>query len=116
MEAKDMLRSLGEIFSAGGSVKNVYGEPVTSGGRTVIPVARIRYGFGAGGGASREGDQPKEGGGGGGGLQAHPAGVVEITPAGTRFIHYGQTRTITIAMAAGFLLGFAVAGFTRKSD
>jgi uncharacterized spore protein YtfJ len=43
------LRSLGDHPQVGTSVRNVYGDPVNLGGRTVIPIARVSYGFGAGG-------------------------------------------------------------------
>ena len=43
------LRSLGDQFPVGTSMRNVYGDPVNVGGRTVIPIARMSYGFGAGG-------------------------------------------------------------------
>ena len=43
------LRSLGDHLQVGTSVRNVYGDPVNVGGRTVIPIARVSYGFGAGG-------------------------------------------------------------------
>jgi hypothetical protein len=43
------LRSLGDHLQVGASVRNVYGDPVNVGGRTVIPIARVSYGFGAGG-------------------------------------------------------------------
>jgi len=41
------LRSLGDHLQVGASVRNVYGDPVNIGGRTVIPIARVSYGFGA---------------------------------------------------------------------
>ncbi|HEY1338743.1 MAG TPA: spore germination protein GerW family protein [Bryobacteraceae bacterium] len=112
MDPKELVRSLGDLFSASATVKSVYGEPVTAAGRTVIPVARVRYGFGAGGG-SKSGDS---GGGGGGGLQADPAGVVEITAEGARFIPYREPRVFAAAIAAGFLAGFLVGRLTRRSD
>jgi Sporulation protein YtfJ (Spore_YtfJ) len=102
MAYADLARALGEVFAAGGNVRSVYGEPVTSGQRTVIPVAKVRYAFGAGGG-----ERGGEGGGGGGGrLSAYPCGVVEVTPEGARFIPYQDVRILAIAAAAGFAAGF----------
>ena len=40
------LRSLGDHLQVGASVRNVYGDPVNIGGRTVIPIARVSYGLG----------------------------------------------------------------------
>ena len=76
-------------------------------GKTVIPVAKVAYGFGAGGGrkpSGGSGDQP-EGGGGGGGVRAFPAGVLEITQGQTRFIAYKDLRWLVGAFAAGAILG-----------
>ncbi len=38
------LRSLGNRLQVGANVRNVYGDPVNVGGRTVIPIARVSYG------------------------------------------------------------------------
>lgn len=58
-------------------VQRVFGEPVTQGDVTVIPVARIAQG-GGGGGGKQEGERPSQGSGGGYGLGATPAGVFVI--------------------------------------
>lgn len=103
-----MLRNIGEKFEASATVRNVYGEPVSMGNRTVIPVARIAYGFGGGGG--RPNQEPQGfGGGGGGRVSAVPVGVIEITPENTRFIPFTDWRKLGwiagIAFAVGFLCG-----------
>jgi uncharacterized spore protein YtfJ len=95
---------MGEHLQSSAHVRNVYGEPVTAGNRTVIPVARLGYGLGAGSGGIDE----KGGGGGGGGVGALPVGVVEITPEGTKFIRFGGAKRLAGAIAAGFLLGFVM--------
>jgi hypothetical protein len=87
------------------NVDAVFGEPVSTPGRTVIPVAEVAYGFelgvadrvadedgpaGGGAGASA-GDQTAgtDTGGvsadttGGGALHARPLAVIEVTPAAT---------------------------------
>jgi uncharacterized spore protein YtfJ len=73
------------------NVNACFGEPVTVEGRTVIPVARISYGFGVGVGPGptaedEEGtvEEMTTGGGGGGGLAASPLGVIEVTSTETR--------------------------------
>jgi uncharacterized spore protein YtfJ len=62
-------------------VKALYGEPISAHGKTVIPVAKIMYGYGAGAGTWGVGDSSARGGGGGGGggVRAIPVGVVEIS-------------------------------------
>jgi uncharacterized spore protein YtfJ len=104
MHTSELLETLSERFATTASVKNVYGEPVTVGNRTVIPVACIRYGFGGGSGESR-GEKEGHGGGGGGGVIAKPYGALEITPEGTRFLEFHPNRTLMLAVAAGFVLG-----------
>ena len=65
----------------GGSVQaqSVYGQPVEREGITVIPVARLRYGFG-GGGKETDGQQ-----GGGGGAQVQPVGFISIRGGSAEF-------------------------------
>jgi uncharacterized spore protein YtfJ len=64
-----------------------FGEPVTSGGRTVIPVARVRTagGWGWGSGDERDRGGTGSGGGGGGFVEAKPAGFIEFDDAGARY-------------------------------
>jgi uncharacterized spore protein YtfJ len=64
-----------------------YGEAVTSGDVTVIPVSRVRLsgGFGFGGGSGGGDEGGGSGGGGGGHLDASPLGFIEVGPAGTRY-------------------------------
>jgi len=91
--------------------RTVYGEPVSVDGKTVLPVARIRYGFG--GSSGGKGNNWQDGGGGGGGLIAKPLGVVEVTPSQTRFIPIFSGRTLLIAVGLGVCLGF-LAGSRRR--
>jgi uncharacterized spore protein YtfJ len=67
-------------------IKMVFGEPIAVEGRTIIPVAKIRYGFGLGmGHGSRPGQEASgEGAGGGGGMTARPVALVEITADGVK--------------------------------
>jgi len=98
MDVKETLQAIGERLQTGSTVKAVYGDPITAGDRTVIPIARVRFGFGAGG-------RKLEGGGGGGGVRADPAGVIEISPAGTTFIAFPDYRRLAVAFALGIVIG-----------
>jgi uncharacterized spore protein YtfJ len=111
MDILQLLQGLAERVSSSASVRNVYGEPVTAGDRTLIPVAKVQYGFGGGGGRNK--DPECDGGGGGGGVSVHASGVVEIAPSGTRFISFDDKRRMGAALALGFALGIAVAGLLR---
>ena len=108
MSVPDLLKAIGERLQAGATVKNVFGEPIAAGDRTVVPVARIAWAFGGGGG-SRGGESQEGGGGGGERMSAIPAGAIEITPTGTRFVAFLDWRklasVIAVSAAAGFLMG-----------
>jgi uncharacterized spore protein YtfJ len=111
MNIQQLLQGMAERVSASASVKNVYGDPVVVGNRTVIPVAQIRYAFGGGGGNKDEGEG-RGGGGGGGRVSANPCGALEVTSDGTRFIHFDERQKMGAALALGFLLGAAVMALT----
>jgi len=98
MEIPELIRSL--LNQAG--AKTVYGDPVSSEGKTVVPVAKVRCGFGGGSG-KKQGDQ--EGGGGGGGFVAKPVGFIEITGAGSRYVPIVDVQSIAMAAGLGILVG-----------
>jgi uncharacterized spore protein YtfJ len=113
MNIQLLLETLARQGAAGTSIKNVYGDPVVVGDRTVIPVAQLRYSFGGGGGGPKGDLEPAGGGGGGGVVAAKPRGALEVTPHGTRFISIDDHRTVAIAVAIGFLLGAALMRLTN---
>ena len=121
MNAADTLEKISQSLGSHATVKSVFGEPIQVEGKTVVPIAKIAYGFGAGGGShprkhNPDGTEPPgektEGGGGGGGVRAFPAGALEITASGTRFIHVTDLRWFAGAFAAGALLGSVL--FARR--
>jgi uncharacterized spore protein YtfJ len=111
MPVQQLLQSIADKVRSSASVKSVYGDPVEMEGKTIIPVARVVYGFGGGGGskpAHNAEEQPQEGGGGGGGVAATPVGVIEITPEGTRFVPIAMGRKMVAAVAMGALVGMLI--------
>ena len=90
--------------------RTIYSEPVTVGGKTIIPVAKVSYGFGMGSGPRKEGD-PERPGGGGGGLKGRPVGFIEVDEAQSRFVpivdYQYAAAALAIGLVAGFLLGRA---------
>lgn len=102
-----LLQSLKENILVQASVKTVYGEPISSHGKTIIPVAKVMYGYGAGSGAGGMGDGNTrgEGGGGGGGARAIPVGVIEVSDQQTRFVPITDGRRLATALLAGIGLG-----------
>ena len=97
---EEVFRSIVEHAGA----RSVFGEPVSAGDRTVVPVAQIRYGFGGGSGGRDHGDQ--HGGGGGGGLVAKPLGAIVISPSETKFIPISSNLELIAAVVLGVCLGF----------
>src|SRR5467141_2127386 len=114
MSSLSLLQSLHENLSSRAQVKSVFGEPITAGDKTIIPVAKIAYGFGGGTGSG--GLEIKtargEGGGGGGGF---PVGVFEVAPDGTRFVAVGDKKKLLGALLLGAGLGFLFRGRRRAN-
>src|SRR5678815_4021308 len=118
METGNFIEKLASQFGQNASVKNVYGDPIQAGNKTIIPVARVAYGLGGGYGQGNKKNKHlqyddtlkrmegpnSEGAGGGGGLYARPAGVYEITSTKTRFISASSTRQLLTGVAIGFLV------------
>jgi len=113
-----------ELLERTVNIRHVYGEPVRHGDTTVIPVAKVVYGFGAGGGRApgrlrnpRSHESPPdhdarpegEGSGGGGGVRMTPVGALEIGAQGTRFVHFHPLTPWlgagALGLAVGWLLG-----------
>jgi len=110
MGAEEMLEKLGKSLGFTATVKSVFGDPIHVDGKTVVPVAKVALGFGAGFGAGPEmqhslADGHGEGGGGGGGVRAVPAGALEITPSSTRFVPFRDMRWLAAAFCGGVILG-----------
>ena len=99
------MESMFEPLTRSASVKSVYGEAISANGKTIIPVARVAYGFGGGRGRKSDEANPKEGEGGGGGVYAVPVGVLEVSETETRFIPLSDKRRLAGAALIGFCLG-----------
>ena len=117
MSGLSLLQSLHENLSSRAQVKSVFGEPITAGDKTVIPVARIAYGFagGTGSGGLEIKTARGEGGGGGGGVGVLPVGVFEVGPGGTHFVAVGDRKKLLGALLLGAGLGFLFRGRRRAS-
>lgn len=112
-----MQRTLASLRESAG-VRSVYGDPVAAGDRTIVPVARVAYGFGGGygsgestgggfeaerGEASGRIDEAGEAGEGGG---LDGGTLVELDATGTRFVRFGGRRPLLGAALVGALVGF----------
>jgi uncharacterized spore protein YtfJ len=92
------------------SAKAVYADPVEHEGVTVIPVAKLRWGFGGGSGRK----PGKHGKGGGGGMQAAPLGYIEIKQGQTQFKPIRDPMTLVPIVAAGGVAGWIILRSLRK--
>ncbi|MFN0095187.1 MAG: spore germination protein GerW family protein [Dehalococcoidia bacterium] len=118
-QPEGLLQRIAERLGATASASALFGEPVRQDGVTVIPVAKVRWGFGGGGGsgmamkrpakgAEGEGDsspRPEfgEGGGGGGGIQATPLGYIEIRDGAARFVRIPDpSALVPLILASAF--------------
>ncbi|WP_406263754.1 spore germination protein GerW family protein [Streptomyces sp. NBC_00191] len=109
-----LLERLADKLGGRASVTAVYGEPVTSEGVTVIPVAAVGFGFG--GGAGREVGTAKtgEGGGGGGGAGARPLGFIQIKDGTATYKPIRDPWVDVIIPLTALLAGTALPRLARR--
>jgi uncharacterized spore protein YtfJ len=118
MSVTTPFEPIAQVFERNLSIRHVYAEPVHHGDTTVIPIAKVAYGFGGGAGrrpALRSGQGPDsgaaptdaeaQGGGGGGGARLTPIGALEIGPRGTRFVRYNELTRLAGVFALGLGVG-----------
>ncbi len=104
---------IGDVIQLHANAKQVYGEPVERDGTTVIPVAKVQWGFGGG----SVGRGQTERGGGGGGARAFPAGFIELRGGEAEFRPiYDPALMITIAAIGGILAGVVLARITQSKS
>jgi uncharacterized spore protein YtfJ len=80
--------------------RTIYGIPIERNGMTVIPVAKVRYGFG--GGAGRKRSAGDEGTGAGGGVNVTPVGYIEMSHDRVRFRRIRTPSPALAALGIGF--------------
>jgi uncharacterized spore protein YtfJ len=100
----NFLERMAERLSLSARSATVFGSPIQQNGLTVIPVAKVRYGFG-GGGARHE-----LGGGGGAGVQILPIGFIEMKGGASTFrpIRDAASRlrtVLAVGLASWFVMG-----------
>ncbi|WP_181685364.1 spore germination protein GerW family protein [Halorhabdus salina] len=115
MELPDTVTTVIETLRESAGIERVYGEPIEHEGRTVVPVARIAYGFGGGFGEGSNGDGEENedipvgsgsGGGGGGGVAVAPIGALEITDDHTRFVRVNDRKRLLGGGLIGLVIGW----------
>ncbi|WP_229755365.1 spore germination protein GerW family protein [Hymenobacter cavernae] len=118
-DPQPMLNRFLDQFVHAAGTRAVFGEPVVLPYATVVPVAKVIWGVGAGfGGGGRtqapdKADATGSGGGYGGGARAYPVGVLDIRPKRTRFI---TTPSATRQVLLGVVLGVALTQLLKLSS
>lgn len=114
MKPNEMLEPVIDRMNSDANVKRVFGEPFEAHGKTLVPVAKIAYGFGGGAGRGKhhgngtEEGEGQEGGGMGGGVRTTPAGVLEITDEETRFVSFTPNWKLVGLAALGLFFGLRI--------
>jgi len=115
--ADRLVSALADRLCASATARAVFGEPVDRDGITVIPVAKVRYGFGGGGGRGGEtsegGSEGGEGSGGGGGATASPLGYIEVTGGEARVVRIKDPAALLPLVAVGAVAFWIVARALR---
>ncbi|MDX1386455.1 MAG: spore germination protein GerW family protein [bacterium] len=111
-ETSNILERMAQRLGAHANTKAVYGDPVEKDGVTLIPVAKVGYGFGGGG---WHGGKDEGGNGGGGGMGAAPMGYIQIKNGKSQFrrIHLFDWAAFGFGVLLG---GWLLNKFRRRSS
>lgn len=115
--AEAFLERLAERLRGAAGAAAVYGTPVERDGLTVIPVARVRWGFGGGSGSGEGAEGSGSGMGAGGGVSATPLGYIEIRDGIAEFKPIRDPGTLLMVppvILAGGIAAVLVIGAIRR--
>jgi len=106
-----LVEKIAELVQMHTNARQVYGDPVERDGTTIIPVAKVQWGFGGG----ALGNGPGERGGGGGGGRAVPAGYIEVKNGSAEFhpVSGGEVELYLAAGVAGLVVGLVIGRLSR---
>jgi uncharacterized spore protein YtfJ len=113
MSDDSLIERIGHLISVHVDARQVFADPIERDGTTVIPVAKMQWGFGGGG----LGSGPIERGGGGGGVRATPAGFIEIRNGEAVYRPCRDASDALILFSAalvGFAAGLVVASRSSR--
>lgn len=100
LTGETLIERLAERIGGRAGAGTVFGDPVTQGDITVIPVARTSFGFGGGTGPDPTNTDRRNEGGGGGAI-TKPIGFIELDPTGARYRAIGDRRLLAMVVALG---------------
>jgi uncharacterized spore protein YtfJ len=112
MSDQTFVERIAAVIQTSANARQIFGDPVERDGATIIPVARVQWGFG--GGALGHGIAER--GGGGGGARATAIGYIEVRDGASSFkpiYDPGDVATLILASLAGVLLGITAAKLLR---
>jgi uncharacterized spore protein YtfJ len=118
LEERDLVGKIADVVSKRAGIHLVYADPIVRDDVTVVPIARIRFGFGGGAGPASsgqtEGRRLQNGGGGGGGVVAAPAGFLVVRGSEVSYRPIRDPVRTALAVAAGALgVSFALRALRR---
>lgn len=115
---KTFLDGMAEKVGANARAEAVYGAAVERDGVTVIPVAKVRWGFGGGDGSSGGDGGVRgagSGSGGGGGVTVSPLGYIEIAGGESHFRRINDRTALAPVVLAGGMVAWLLLRALRKT-
>ena len=107
-EGGNVTGTIAHSLNQNASIQNIFGVPIETQGKTIIPVAQVALGLGGGYGEGRKKDTGEQGDGAGAGMGLYtiPKGIFEITAKRTRFIPVTSAKPYYIGAALAFMLAW----------
>lgn len=99
---EDLIKKLADNAKA----TLIFADPVERDGMTIIPVAKMNWGFGGGGGSDKKG--VTGGVGGGGGIRTIPVGFIQLKGGKARFQPIFDAGKIIMMFAVWGLIGYLI--------
>ncbi|HDJ38038.1 MAG TPA: sporulation protein [Methanosarcinales archaeon] len=79
MGVEELMKEVVEQLETLITTKTIVGEPITVAGKTVVPISKVSFGFGSGGGEGRRDEKSGFGGAGAGGAKIEPVAFLVIS-------------------------------------
>ena len=96
-KVNDLMRSTMEKIHEMVDTNTIVGQPInTPDGVTLIPISRVNFGFGSGGGDYGKGPKENFGGGGGAGVKIDPVAFLVIKDGATRVLPVAVPPVTTV--------------------
>ena len=119
VRSDNLIDRIAQRLGADAGAQTIFGAPVERGGVTIVPVAKVRYGFGGGMGSASGGATAEagSGSGGGGGVVASPLGYIELRDGQASFRRIKDPGALIglapVILAAGIAIGMILGGVRK---